>query len=414
MELTNRKARLDALTGLRYLAAMTVVISHVSQNQEVLRRQALIGLSVIGMPLFFTLSGFLMSYNYYRDFAEGRPGSLRRFYVARLARIYPVYLLALLLAFSFMGNFFHDLLLRPQETLYCLGFDVTLTQSWIYQAVFAGDHNPRSVSQAYLGVAWSVSTEVFFYATFPLVIPLLKRFRSVTSVVSGIVAIWLLWAGFDFWMCPGLGMPALPGGDNPTRWLLYCSPYMRIGEFWIGCLTGRLFLANSDKPVGLTESRLARAAMWACLPVMGWFVLQVPKNGICQRLHLNVGLAPLCVMLIYALSRYRSVLSRLLGCRLLVLLGESSYCLFLLHPLAQSFYQQRTSGEGEHTGMWIMAYNHAAMFIVLHALALGLYQFFERPMRANVQSWLGTAPTRPESIPIPAHDREIPAIRRAA
>lgn len=414
MEPTGRKARLDALTGLRYVAAMTVVISHVAGNQELLSRQWIMGYSAIGMPLFFTLSGFLMCYNYYRDFAEGRPGSLRRFYVARFSRIYPAYLLALLLSFSFMGNFFHDLVLRPQETLYCLGFDATLTQSWIYQPVFAGDHNPRSLSQAYLGVAWSVSTEVFFYATFPLVIPLLKQFRSATSIVGGIVSIWLLWAGFDFWMCPGTRMPALPNGENPARWLLYCSPYGRIGEFWIGCLAGRLFLTKADQPAGGVERRLGRLAMWACLPIMVCFVLQMPTNGICQRLHFNVGLAPLCATVIFCLSRYRSALSWLLGSRLLVLLGECSYCVFLLHPLIQSFYQHRAPGEGDLNAWWFMAYNHAAMFIVLHGLSLGVYQYFERPMRTNLQAWLGTASPRPVSIPIPAVDHEIPASRRAA
>src|SRR5438477_9742992 len=99
-----RRPRLNALTGLRYWAALSVVIAHVASDNDLLDIDLLRGLSTIGMPIFFTLSGFLLCYNYQADFASNREGTLLRFYRSRLARIYPAYLLALLLSFSFMGN----------------------------------------------------------------------------------------------------------------------------------------------------------------------------------------------------------------------------------------------------------------------------------------------------------------------
>lgn len=410
-----RKEHLDALTGLRYLAAMSVVITHMAGNQEVFHHQALLGLSSIGMPTFFTLSGFLMCYNYYHELAEARAGALRRFYVARFARIYPAYLLALLLSFSFMGNFFHDLLQNTKETLFCLGLDLTLTQSWLYQLVFDGTERARSLSQANLGIAWSISTEVFFYATFPLTIPLIRRFCTAWSIVAGIAALWTIWALLDLSMCPGTGLPAMPSGDNSLRWLLYYSPYGRIGEFWIGCLVGKLFVSRAGRPIGLLEHILGRVALWGCLPLIAWFVMNYPSNGILQRLHYNVGLAPLCACVIYCLSRYRTLLSTLLGSRPLILLGEASYCLYLLHPLAQSYYEHRSRGEGDLTDLWIMGFNHIAMLIVLHAFALGVYWFYERPIRSWIQRWLGprTASREPVTLPVVPLTRQAGLARAA-
>jgi peptidoglycan/LPS O-acetylase OafA/YrhL len=392
MELAIRQTKLDALTGLRYLAAMTVVLAHVAIGNAELANTILPSLSAIGMPLFFTLSGFLMCFNYYTDFAEWRPGTLRRFFVARFARIYPAYLAVLLLSFSFMGNFFHDLENHTKDTRRCLRYCCTLTQSWVHKPVFGDDHNPRTVTQSYLGVAWSVSTEVFFYSTFPLVIPVLKRFSRPRSIVLAALGIFLAFAAFDLWMCEGKPPQNLFGGYSRERWLLYLSPYGRIGEFWIGCLIGRFYSVTAERTSGPWEHRLANLLAWSCLPALYLFTAQVGKNPLIDQLHLNVGLAPICGVLIYCLARYRSGLQWLLGNRLLVLLGESSYCLFLLHPLVQSFFAQRTRGEGELMEWYVVTYNHVMMFAVLHMLALGFYQFFELPVRTRIRAWLSPAP----------------------
>jgi peptidoglycan/LPS O-acetylase OafA/YrhL len=404
------QVKLDALTGLRYLAALTVVISHVAGNETCLDYEILHGASCVGMPLFFTLSGFLMCYNYYGDFADGRSGALWRYTVARFARIYPVYLLLLLLSFSYMGNFFHDFEKKPEETRRCLAYCGTLTQSWSHQPVFLDDHNPRTVCQSYLGVAWSVSTEVFFYATFPLVIPVLRRLTSRKTLLLAAAGIWLSYAALDLAICPRAGATAGLSTHSWERWLLYMSPYGRIGEFWIGCLVGRLFGLAAESSPGVWERRLAAIAIWSCLPAFVICIHLAMSTWLLNRLHYNVGLAPLCGLCIYCLARYPSLPQRILGSGPLVLLGESSYCLFLLHPLVQSFYNPRAHGEDELTMGYIVTFNHAAMFIVMHWLALGLYRYYELPLRTWIRR--GLLPRR-ITAPLPAGENTLP-VRRAA
>jgi peptidoglycan/LPS O-acetylase OafA/YrhL len=258
--------------------------------------------------------------------------------------------------------------------------------------VFADNHNPRTVTQAYLGVAWSVSTEVFFYATFPLVIPALKRLSRPKSIVLAATVIFVVYAALDLWMCGGKSPHTLFGGYSRERWLLYLSPYGRIGEFWIGCLVGRFYAITAQRTPGLWENRLAGALAWSCLPALYFFTTLVGTNPLIDQLHLNVGLAPICSVLIYCLARYRSGLQRVLGNRLFVLLGESSYCLFLLHPLVQSFFAQRTPGEAELKEWYVVTYNHVMMFVVMHMLALGFYQFYELPLRTWIRGCLNPAP----------------------
>ncbi|MDX6231026.1 MAG: hypothetical protein QOI76_4416, partial [Frankiales bacterium] len=90
--------RLPALTGLRFVAALAVVLSHFSEQRLVDVPRRLVTFLDGGrtaVSLFFVLSGFVLAYNYaHLSTTDQR----RRFYVARFARIYPVVLLALLVA----------------------------------------------------------------------------------------------------------------------------------------------------------------------------------------------------------------------------------------------------------------------------------------------------------------------------
>src|SRR4051794_29809514 len=88
---------LRALTGLRFVAAMQVLLYHVyapgSRGAPGWVR-ALVGSGYVGVGLFFVLSGFVLAYNYLEPMEAGRV-SRREFWLARLARVYPVYLLGL-------------------------------------------------------------------------------------------------------------------------------------------------------------------------------------------------------------------------------------------------------------------------------------------------------------------------------
>src|SRR4051794_25894239 len=102
-----RKPELKALTGLRAVAAIAVVVSHVGVPRSLPEHVAKIAhWGYIGVPLFFMLSGVVLAYNY----PDLRPGQTRRtvkFYVARLARVMPLYWAMIAYCFFFYAAVNH-------------------------------------------------------------------------------------------------------------------------------------------------------------------------------------------------------------------------------------------------------------------------------------------------------------------
>src|SRR5580698_10503390 len=90
------------LTGLRFLAAFSVLIAHafaVLMQGHDARAGVVYWLtqaSGFGMTLFFVLSGFVIHYNYAGAVTEGGLRGIAAYLWARFARLYPLFLLTLL------------------------------------------------------------------------------------------------------------------------------------------------------------------------------------------------------------------------------------------------------------------------------------------------------------------------------
>lgn len=171
-----------SLTTLRFFAALWVV----SYDYTPLlghRSSAFIEKGYLGVELFFTLSGFILSHVYMAAHGEGR-FSYRGFLWARLARIYPVHV-ATLVGFGALAGVAALLGLGANSQVLVwssLPAHLTLTQAWGL-GLGGGWNHP----------SWSLSAEWFAYLAFPLFAlafwPLRTRpFIAVAvAVVGGIV-----------------------------------------------------------------------------------------------------------------------------------------------------------------------------------------------------------------------------------
>jgi peptidoglycan/LPS O-acetylase OafA/YrhL len=129
-------AGIPALTGQRFVAAGTVFVAHAlpkvvpfPQNQaEPALYTLIVSLSGQGMTLFFVLSGFVIHYNYAGQVQGQGARGLFNFFVARFARLYPLYLFCvtfeLLLKYSYSQV--------PASLADVLPYYLTLTFSWFY------------------------------------------------------------------------------------------------------------------------------------------------------------------------------------------------------------------------------------------------------------------------------------------
>src|SRR5258708_19165890 len=114
---SSSEGRLVGVNGLRGLAALAILTSHVWEysspqggRYDVGRLTFFFGLCALGVPLFFTLSGFLL----YRRFAAAVVGvsprpSVSEYAKARILRIVPAYWVILLI----VGVVFSAALIRP-------------------------------------------------------------------------------------------------------------------------------------------------------------------------------------------------------------------------------------------------------------------------------------------------------------
>lgn len=202
-----RKARLDTLTGLRFYAAVAVLLRHTVPeffNAPILAQLAAIG--PIGVGFFFTLSGFILTWTW-------RSGdSKRAFYGRRFARIYPLHILTTAIAVVYMaaiGNpqWFSDAL------------SVVLLQAWGPDTWRLGGNGP----------SWSLSVEAFFYLSFPFIVPWIARLSARRCLRLGLlmVAAMVIWTGL-------YAFGTLVDVPYITAASPYTNPLYRLAEFVIG------------------------------------------------------------------------------------------------------------------------------------------------------------------------------------
>lgn len=309
------KAEIDALTGLRGIAACLVVLYHFTPADKVplapLRHA--IGRGYLWVDLFFVLSGFVIALNYGELF-RGRfqVSAFGEFLVRRVARLYPLYL-ALLLAkllytlLVYGGFAFHN---DPNAAV----LDHPVTEVPANLLMIQGWGLGGSVVTS----SWSVSTEVAVYLAFPvLAAMILSRHHRKWALGMTVLAACLLIAvvlrdHHD-------GETHRGGLDAWDGRLL--TPLMRcFAGFMLGLVTWRA--AQSPRiSAFMADDRVGWATGAALVILLG---SQVPDLTV-------VAMFP--PLILHLAAARRSVPARLFASRLMVWAGMLSYAIYLLHPL---------------------------------------------------------------------------------
>ena len=314
------RPRLEALTTLRFFAALHVVLFHL----RVVRildggpwwYQNFAGIGYVGVNFFFVLSGFILVYTY-----AGPALDVRRFWQARLARIYPAYVLSLMAAAPFFFFAVRHLDLpffawSKQHLAAACILTVALLQAWVPQAALTWN-----------SVCWSLSVEASFYCVFPLFRRWSESWRQQRLILC-LIGCWLVSLSLSLayvFLHPD-GFEKLNSTETTLFWknILSFNPLVRLPEFLIGMLAGRIFV------VGRRERRLAPALVLGGLfgiAIVTALVDKIPNPVISTGL-----LSPAFAAIIYGLAlqpRWTSFLEA----RWLVLLGDASYSLYLLHSI---------------------------------------------------------------------------------
>jgi peptidoglycan/LPS O-acetylase OafA/YrhL len=395
---------IPALTGLRFYAAFFVLIAHgcaaVLADHETPYgaiywvRQA----SGFGMTLFFVLSGFVIHYNYANLVTGAGVKGIGSYLWARFARLYPLFMLMMLiyvLVSSRHIDYWSGHPERLNSTFRALPYFTFSVQSWFYVVI---DGNP--LLDAIGGaspITWSISTEWFFYFLYLAFVWLVLKLR--TPLVALLVTLlWcLVWTAIasglynrtdqiNAWAVAHFG-PVADVGERPqdsfVRWLLYFSPYLRLGEFVLGALAAQLYtqlrsvrmsmLENSVGAVGFVAAAASAVAV-TCVeysPNVGTTIL--------REMNMNFALAPSAALLIFCTARYRGAIFRPLTCRPVVVLGEASYSIYLVHLVVLTAAARLLFPAG-HGVLYDVA-ELLLITIVIFLMSIALYAFYEAPTR---------------------------------
>lgn len=414
-------AAIPALTGLRFMAAGTVVVAHalpkivpLPQNHEAPALYTILAsLSGQGMTLFFVLSGFVIHYNYAEQVQREGARGLFNFFLARFARLYPLYLFCV--GFELLLKYSYSQVPASFEAV--LPYYLTLTFSWFY--IPFGDNALIYQLGLIPSVAWSISTEWFFYFIYPAVcygLVLLPRARNKlqAAVVVCAVATCLVVAVGHFagpinsFAVEYFGPVADVRShwqDSFLRWLLYFSPYSRVFEFLLGCLAAAIYMDWADRVPTPTEERwglciLAGAIVMAGFLQVFFFVPSIlPAQGIVQVvsthlhwLNLSFGFAPPIATIIFCCARYKSALARLLSEKRIVLCGEASYSIYLLHLLVIFAFRWEAAPVTSFRVLIGDALRFGLTFLTVVGVSLVVWSLVEVPARRWLRTFMIARP----------------------
>ncbi len=350
---------------MRGIAALSVVGLHLDDTIDNLIGKGLVPAgfdpsgvtryfdkSYLWVDFFFMLSGLLMALVYGTVL---KPGFRRRDYLdfigRRLARIYPLHLLMLLV---FIG-------------IELLKYRVPTYDS----APFAGPHGPVGLLQHLLlmqgwpggvgatfnYVSWSVSTEFLAYLLLPLLLVLLRWGSWPLAIVTALAGLAVL-----LWL--SMVDPALQLNQSAGLAILRCLP-----SFGLGILIARL-VGTRDPAL----RRLGGAAGAAAALILAVLLLHLGAPDIL--------LIPVFAWIVLSLALDGGSVARALSWRPLHLLGLWSYSIYMVHPLVLKIEMQvlLRSGDRLQSLPYLVAVSAAALLAVVVLAAL-LFRWVEVPAR---------------------------------
>lgn len=341
---------------LRAIAALAIVIAHALADAETMGRNLGADFKApdwplgAGVDLFFVISGVVMVIASRNLF--GQPGASWIFFSRRITRIVPIYWLVTTL-------FLIIVWLRPEVLNSPFPSLIDIIKSYSFVPYFREAEN---LVQPIYKLGWTLNYEMMFYACFALlvVMPMQRAVMALTLLFAGLVAI-------GFVLSPGKG--ALQFWTAPI-----------ILEFVAGTWVGLIFLR------GVRISAMAGAG----LAIAGGFllVLAAPfyddSNWLVRLLCQGI---PAMIVTAGCVLGFANIGSGSAFVRLLVLLGDASYALYLFHPFAVRFFRlvwERT-GFAAFAGPW----GYVAMTTISASIAaVIIYKFVEIPLTRRAQAAL--------------------------
>lgn len=359
-EETGKPLFFGGLSELRAIAAAAVVVSHI----EYLRKSwglhsshdlaPVANLGTHGVTLFFCLSGFLITSLLSVEQARTGRIDIRRFYLRRALRIWPLYFLTLAIGLVVAPVLLPNLGFRDAGELLHTHYP------WLLAFMLPNLAIVRFGSLLGLSVLWSVGVEEQFYAVWPWVV---RRFHRILARL--LAAVLLLAPVVRCCLAAILPPEAESGSMRP---LLALARLFPVESLAAGAL---LALALQRGKLG-PRAGATIVAVGVTLLSLLWLWFAAPYHPL-----FHLGSALLWSALL-AVVVSRGALRGSAGA-LLQRVGEVSYGVYLYHTFVIAAVLLLLRRTGLHDGLLHHVATYLLVFGATFALSSGSYRWLETP-----------------------------------
>ena len=357
---------LPGLEGLRAFAVIAVILYHLDIP-------GLFSSGFLGVDIFFTVSGFLITAQLIRQFKKDGTIVIGSFYLKRARRLFPAVLALLIFCVLVTEWFVQDAAWRTRSDLLpALFYFSNWWQIFSEQSYFEMSGRP-----ALLQHLWSLAIEEQFYIAWPLLLLVILRHfreRGVLFIAAGLA---LLSSGWMIYLSARHGYPQ---SQDPSRIYLGTDTHT-MGLFLGASLAAAWNPWQTPATHATPGTQLTRAMTdflgLICFSALLWTMLFVTEydRALYQGGFFWVGL--FSIGLVFAAAQKDSALSELMSIRPLAWLGKRSYGLYLWHwPV---FALLRPEFELSDNA-WIQASIRLTLTLLLTELS---YQLIENPVRTG-------------------------------
>jgi peptidoglycan/LPS O-acetylase OafA/YrhL len=355
----NIKVYFENLNSIRFIAASLVIVHHIEQFKVFFHlpnywdNKVIFIIGKLGVILFFVLSGFLISYLLFKENEVTNTINVKKFYIRRILRIWPLYFNIVLAAFFIFP--FVDFFSLPGFGKDFVWSDIT------YKLILFTAFLPNLVLHVYGMIpyashTWSIGGEEQFYLVWPV---LNKKIKSKWILMFLVLFTYLLIKGF----------------------LSYLSIYRDthiIMEFWksipIDCMAiGGIFalIAYENKPMvnKLQFFLFTKIVQWTVL-LLTIYLMAIGFKF--RHFHYEFYAVLFGILIVNFACNKDRIFS--MENALFNYLGKISYGLYMFHPIAIVLSIKLIQILGFQTNYIL----YPLVFILIIILSTLSYEFFEK------------------------------------
>jgi len=359
---------IKSLTSIRGYCALLIVFTHYHfflQQIDITYIQKTLRYGTIGVDIFFILSGFFLTYIYRNKLRESKniKNELYRFFIYRIARIYPLYLITLILStiLIYVGWTENKLLISDATNL---------TSSFLYNLFMINGLGIYSENKDIFSInspSWSLSIEMFIYVLFPIIIIIAYRIKSVSLNIVIIATIYY----HLFMITKDHGV--ISSGDE----ILYTLAFWK-NDFLHGLELFIIGVSTSN----IYERNFLRKLPWDIINILIIFVISL-LIYLAIDMNYFIFVSP---FLIYSLANISPKTDKYFSNKFSFYIGEISYSIYMWHipyaVIVNHFFPLSTADLWEWK--WIPLITG---LLVISSIS---YHFIESPPRSWIKNKLST------------------------